>query len=249
MFDLDAFAHCAPVWAQKLDYYPELTSSNDTATQWLEKSMSPVEGISRVILTDHQTAGRGRRGANWLAEKGQALLFSLIYHLNHSHVERLALVTGLAVSEALRKHYQVSAGIKWPNDVLIFGQKCCGILVENSGKGVVIGIGLNCASSPEDLAGISVSEASGAEIKREELLAHLLVEIEAELNASGLRFNEQMQRIRNQCALTGKEITFSMHGYEHDGKVHGLDDQGRLLVQQDNNLLEIAQAENIRVVR
>ena len=107
-----------------------------------------------VFTADHQTAGRGRLDHRWLSPSGENLLMSAVIgvaELPPEEIATLPLVVGLAVAEALeallteRGATEVSAGvrIKWPNDVLIDGQKVCGILCERKDDRVIAGIGVN----------------------------------------------------------------------------------------------------------
>lgn len=100
------------------------------------------------LVANRQTAGRGRQGRQWHDGAGN--------FMGSTWVERragdplpgtLALVAGLAVHEVVSPfvappHHAI---LKWPNDVMIGGAKLCGILLEGSRQGVVIGIGVNLA--------------------------------------------------------------------------------------------------------
>ncbi len=118
-----------------------------------------TEPISYMAL--EQTAGRGRRGNDWLSGKNQSLTFSLAYpfsnHLNMMQLQGLSLACGLSTIQCLQQFLQLSKskaqflglGLKWPNDLLIQNRKLGGILVEGGQKSIrdpiwmMIGIGLN----------------------------------------------------------------------------------------------------------
>lgn len=120
-------------------------STNAMAATWAREGAP--EGA--LVIAEHQTAGRGRLGRTWDDAPGQNLLFSLVLRPSlPSH--RLGLVTlagGVAVAEAVAEWTApVVPRIKWPNDVLLNGRKCCGMLLESSlgADGfVVLGVGLN----------------------------------------------------------------------------------------------------------
>ena len=111
-----------------------------------------------VVIANEQTAGRGRRGRNWFASRGDSLIFSLLWRFAPGTAPAgLSLAVGLAVAQALEK---VSAGtqsagdvaLKWPNDILKGGRKLGGILVEllpGVPHAAVIGIGVNLRLPPE----------------------------------------------------------------------------------------------------
>jgi BirA family transcriptional regulator, biotin operon repressor / biotin---[acetyl-CoA-carboxylase] ligase len=130
-------------------YYPSIGSTNDEALSWLDDE---AEDFS-CVLADAQTRGRGRFQRHWVTVPEASLAFSLILKPTPAEARKMALfapLCGLAVREALENLFSIKAEIKWPNDILIENQKCCGILVESvsSGdrvSGVVAGIGINIA--------------------------------------------------------------------------------------------------------
>lgn len=107
----------------------------------------PDEGC--LITADEQTAGRGRMDRKWFSTPAQNILASVILYPQRDAEEwgGLPLLTGLAVSNAVRRVAGVQTHLKWPNDVLIEDRKLCGILVESGRFGedpwAVVGIGIN----------------------------------------------------------------------------------------------------------
>jgi len=85
-----------------------------------------------VVLADHQTAGRGRRGRRWEDEPGASLLVSILLrsHLEARRLPTLSYVAAIAVAEALTAVAPLTPRLKWPNDVLVDGLKIAGILLE-----------------------------------------------------------------------------------------------------------------------
>jgi BirA family biotin operon repressor/biotin-[acetyl-CoA-carboxylase] ligase len=106
-----------------------------------------------------QTAGRGRRGRTWYAEPGNALLFSVACVLPRplEELAGLSLAVGVALVDGLRSLPVAGPGqiaLKWPNDVLLEGDKLAGILIETAwstdyASAVVIGIGTNVKGADE----------------------------------------------------------------------------------------------------
>ena len=86
-----------------------------------------------VVVADHQSAGRGRRGRSWQAPAGTSLLASIIVRprLPRALQATLSLTTAVAVADALGRVAAVQARVKWPNDVLVGGKKIAGILLES----------------------------------------------------------------------------------------------------------------------
>lgn len=102
-----------------------------------------------VLMTDYQSAGRGRNGRHWDAPPCTALLFSLLLPpFPGNHLSLLPIVTVVAIARALEQHLGLLPFIKWPNDLLLEGRKCGGILIEGEWNSsdppqMVVGIGLN----------------------------------------------------------------------------------------------------------
>jgi BirA family biotin operon repressor/biotin-[acetyl-CoA-carboxylase] ligase len=142
----------------RLLYLPTVESTNTFAMQLAYER--PEEGL--VVLTDSQTAGKGRRGRRWVDVPGRNVLLSMLLRpLFPPHM--LVMIASLAVVDAIVDICQVAAAIKWPNDVLIRDHKVAGILIEtshdSSGRMVaVVGIGVNVNGGVEELAEHSVMQ-------------------------------------------------------------------------------------------
>jgi BirA family biotin operon repressor/biotin-[acetyl-CoA-carboxylase] ligase len=152
----------------------------------------PEEGL--VVLTDSQTAGKGRRGRRWVDVPGCNVLMSILFRpLFPPHM--LVMITSLAVVDSIADSCQVAATIKWPNDVLIEDHKVAGILIEtshdSSGRMVAVaGIGVNVNGSIKELAehasmqvpltaiATTLESACGHVVSREVFIARLLQYIE-----------------------------------------------------------------------
>jgi BirA family biotin operon repressor/biotin-[acetyl-CoA-carboxylase] ligase len=131
-------------------------STNDEARRMAEAGAKP--GL--VVLAGEQTGGRGRHGRAWVSPVGN-LYASVLLGVDGPPAAsaQLSFVAGLALADALARHAPKGAvlRLKWPNDVLIGGAKVAGILLESIGKGsgavftgVVVGTGVNIASSPRE---------------------------------------------------------------------------------------------------
>jgi BirA family biotin operon repressor/biotin-[acetyl-CoA-carboxylase] ligase len=153
----------------------------------------------------------------------------------------LPLLTGVAVARAVRDVSGVSAVLKWPNDVLVGSRKLAGILAEQSGAAVVIGIGLNVATpagalpvSPGGLPATSLL-VEGVSVSREALLAGILRELERRYAA--FRGDPDPARVgllseyRALCATLGRPVRVELPGGGVlSGVADDIDADGRLLV-------------------
>ena len=123
-----------------------ISSTNDFAK---EKSVF-FDGNPFVCTAKIQTAGRGRRGRNWVSAEGN-LFMSQLFKPDLA-VSDMVFIASLSIAQTisgLTTGLQIN--IKWPNDILLFGKKVCGILIESAANETcIIGIGVNLASSPSD---------------------------------------------------------------------------------------------------
>ena len=134
------------VHIESLDVEWTLESTN---TRLLE-SLPPAANAAAVVLAEHQTGGRGRRGRSWVAPPGGAICLSVGWQYGEmpADLSALSLVVGLCVVKALRDQGIEGVRLKWPNDLLTANGKLGGILIEMRAEAggpvhVVIGIGLN----------------------------------------------------------------------------------------------------------
>jgi len=115
-------------------YFDSITSTNDEAANWIKTDAPDVA----LVVADEQTAGRGRSGRKWHTPAGSALAFSLVLRseeqinqlLKYQNTARLNGLGALAVCQALQNKYELTAQIKWPNDILVQGKKVSGVLAE-----------------------------------------------------------------------------------------------------------------------
>ncbi|MCB2059388.1 MAG: biotin--[acetyl-CoA-carboxylase] ligase [Novosphingobium sp.] len=119
------------------------------------------------LVTDRQTAGRGRQGREWFDGSGNFMGSTVVHrHFGDPEPATLALLAGLAVHEAVSAHLPAShsAMLKWPNDVMVGNAKLSGILLEREGDTVIVGIGVNLAAAPQlpDRETVALSELATA---------------------------------------------------------------------------------------
>lgn len=130
----------------KLEVLSSTVSTNtDVQARW-------QRGESGLLVTiaDSQSGGRGRQGRQWISPPGQNLYISFGFSIarGFAGLDGLSLVAGLALVRALEDCGAQGLGLKWPNDVLVSGQKLAGVLIELQGElegavRVVVGIGTN----------------------------------------------------------------------------------------------------------
>ncbi|MCI0636340.1 MAG: biotin--[acetyl-CoA-carboxylase] ligase [Actinobacteria bacterium] len=185
----------------------------------------------RVVVADHQTAGRGRAGRSWTDVPGAMLMFSAL--LRGVPVERSALV-GLAAGVAVARAVGNDARLKWPNDVRIGGRKMCGILGELApwGDHVVVGIGVNVGHAegdlPAELEATSLRIASGdPPPRRDDLCVAILRELDA------LVGSDFIDDYRALCETIGSRVRVELSDRTFEGIASDVRDDGALIVDGD----------------
>jgi len=212
------------------------------------------DGRAHVLVATLQSAGRGRRGRQWLSWPGASLTFSVLWHFapDAPAPAGLSLAVGLALARVLEKLGISAVTLKWPNDVLVHGRKLAGILVEvlpERGRAiiVVIGIGLNLrlpadAVIPGQESG-SVTDLArelGDPPARETLLAAILSELHLMLTtyaSTGFGLLRKAWQQRN--AFAGLPVRVSGEGLDVTGLCLGVDEEGVLLVRSDEGLRRV----------
>ncbi|GKX28359.1 bifunctional ligase/repressor BirA [Vallitalea longa] len=124
--------------------------SVDSTNQQAKKLALEGAGEGTVVIAEEQTAGKGRRGKNWVSPPKTGIWMSIILRpdIMPENASMLTLVAGLAVCKAIREITSLEASIKWPNDIVVSGKKICGLLTEMNSEidyvnFVVVGIGIN----------------------------------------------------------------------------------------------------------
>ncbi len=197
----------------------------------------------RVYVADYQSAGRGRLDRDWQAPSGLGISMSVTLPLPQQPQRWgwVPLLVGLAVRRAVLRTTGLTAGLKWPNDLLLQvadGQrKVGGILCEvapsngSTDPVVVAGIGLNVWQNNDQLATASATSLSlnGSQVAREDIIAAVLVEL------------EQVQAVwedpavdddyRAACVTLGQQVKVQVsQDRSSSGRAVDIDELGRLVV-------------------
>lgn len=196
----------------------------DSTNTWvLEQARGGApEGL--VAVADHQTAGRGRLGRVWEAPAGANLLMTVLLRPPVVSYRSLACVA-LAARDSCSSVAGVTAGLKWPNDLLVAdGSKLAGVLAETDGAGAVaVGIGLNVAWAPPGAARL------GEGASRDDVLDALLASLGDWLDRPEAAV---ASAYRAACVTLGRLVRVDLvDGESFEGVAADVDDDGRLLVE------------------
>ena len=203
------------------------------------------------ITAEAQTDGRGRNGRTWTSPQGNLYATLLLTEpCAPAQAPQLAFVSGLALHDAVAQcapAFAEQLALKWPNDLLLGRAKLAGILIESeSGPAfsIAIGIGVNCASHPDDTPYPATdlrSVGADTDVGPKLLLEALSVSMQQRLLQ--WRQGESFAQIRAdwlaRAAGLGEHINVRLSDREFSGRFGGLDDSGRLLLQQDGRLVTV----------
>jgi BirA family biotin operon repressor/biotin-[acetyl-CoA-carboxylase] ligase len=236
----------------------EIHDQIDSTNRYLvERSQN--NGLSgSVCFAEHQTAGKGRRGRQWVSPYGCNIYLSILWRFQQgpAAISGLSLAIGVAVIRALKQLQINDIGLKWPNDIYSQGKKLGGILVEVSGEtdgpcSAVIGLGLNLFLPENQAEGITQAWTDLSKITGQNrlfrnqlagtLLNHLLPVI-AEYEDIGI--HAYLDEWRSYDCLTGKSASLFIGQQQFEGIVQGIDDNGMLLIERpDGNVQTFASGE------
>jgi len=228
-------------FAAQVRHYYRLGSTMDQAARLAQRDAPH----GTLVLAEEQTQGRGRLGRVWLSERSAGIYCSVILRppLPASRAPLLTLAAALAIADAAGEITRTEADIRWPNDVLIGGRKCCGILPEMSSemervKYIVLGFGLNVNQQqfPAELAGeaTSLALAAGRRLSRSEVLGAVLRSLERryrQLLETGAEAIIAEFECRSSFAR-GRRVAVTDEAQQFTGVTGGLDRSGFLLVRR-----------------
>jgi len=193
------------------------------------------------ITAKSQSAGRGRRGNAWVSTPGNLYASLLLTEPSAPRdAPQLSFVAALAVHDALSRAAPPLAPalkVKWPNDLLLGGDKLAGILIEGESQPVftvAIGIGVNCVSHPSNTNHPATDlAAAGAALTPEHVLAALAPAMSERLAQwrNGQGFASVRADWLKRAAGIGEEIRVRLPERELAGRFRGLDEAGRLLLE------------------
>jgi BirA family biotin operon repressor/biotin-[acetyl-CoA-carboxylase] ligase len=228
-----------------------LDEVSSTNTEALARARAGDSGFL-WITAERQSGGRGRRGREWVSERGN--LYSSLLLVDFAPTEELGslpLAVALAVHQTIASVMPPGAAtvdIKWPNDVLIDRRKTSGILLEaerlqDGRMALVIGIGINILARP-DLAQYPVTSLAdqGVSISSQELFARLYVNMADALSVwdQGRGIGEIVRLWRGVACGIGEKITVNLPDRSISGIFSGIDDKGLLLLDSAAGTLSIA---------
>lgn len=224
----------------------EVHDTIDSTNRWLMEQAADGAPAGTVCIAEQQTAGRGRRGRQWVSPYGSNIYLSLLWRFTQAPMQLsgLSLAAGIATLQALRQLGVEGVGLKWPNDLLWDNRKLAGLLLEVAGEAggpslVVIGVGINTHLPTSQAAAIDQPWVdldrvpTGAGISRNRLAGMLIQHLLEMLQ----RFAEHglvplVPEWNRHDAYLGRQVVLRSGNKEIAGVHQGIGSDGALLLAQ-----------------
>ncbi len=220
-------------WLQSVD------STNDEAKRQAREG----EPGGAIFVAETQFGGKGRLGRKWESAPGDSVMLSFLLRpdIRPQQAPAFNIAAALGIVRGIERVCGISAGIKWPNDVVYDGKKLCGILTEMTSdmdtvEYVVCGMGTNVnqASFPEEIAhkATSLRIETGERVDRLRLCA-AYIECVEEIFAMYMErgMGAIMAEYRERSAILGSEVRVLGLKQEYSGICRGFDEDGGLIVE------------------
>lgn len=213
-----------------------------------------------VVVTEEQSAGRGRLERGWFSPYRKGLWFSIILRPDFLPMEapKCTLMAAVALTKAFHRLGLAAAGIKWPNDILVGPKKMVGILTEMNGtmeeiQYIVMGIGINVnveeKDLPEPIAGLATSfRMEGVEVDRREAFNVILTELENQYNrVLSEGFDSTLAEWSQLSVTLHREVQVKAPGSTYTGMAEAIDRDGNLLVRRPSGEVERVVAGDVSI--
>lgn len=218
------------------------SSTNEIAMQACQKG----DCHGSLYIAEQQTAGRGRRGREWVSPFARNLYFSLVWRFEQGvgALEGLSLLVGLSLVKAMENLGVQGVKVKWPNDLLVAEKKLAGILVEVNGEAsgqcqVVIGVGLNIdmPESADESIGqpwVDLAAITDTSFSRSRVLAEVLNELASGLDKfSDYGFAPMIEEWQSYNAHQDQEVELLTAKGVVTGVCRGVDPSGALILETE----------------
>ena len=202
----------------EIKQFNSLVSTNTTARDY---------PAGTIVMAETQTGGRGRYGRVWQSPKGN-LYVSFVFKSDKKRDMYLSFLTGLALAESLP---EFDVHLKWPNDVLLDGKKVAGILLENSGDKIIVGIGVNLVHNPTKNM-LYPTANLGGRLSPIGLVKRLMIQYDALFDVFEEKgFKKIRARWLDLAVGVGETISVHLPAEEVIGTFKGISDEGALLLK------------------
>lgn len=236
-----------------------VSETGSTNADLLARAAAGDDIDGAVLFAEHQTAGRGRHGRQWSAPPRSQLALSVGVTAADVPARTwgwLPLATGLAVVDAVEAVTGISAGLKWPNDVLAAGGKLAGVLAEVAAPKptVVVGLGLNVAMTATEMpdpAATSLAVLGASVTDRNTLAVNVLGQLSIRIADWCRAADGDSTLARDYCSRSltlGTRVRASMPGdHNVEGIAEGIDELGRLCIRTATEVVTVSAGDIIHL--
>ncbi len=235
--------------------FDTVSSTMDIARQEILNNAN--EGL--VIVAEHQSAGKGRRGKEWFCPKQQGLMITVILKpgIPQEKAHFIMAISAIAIAEAINHLSHIECAVKWPNDILINNKKVAGILIEFHGSykqipTFSVGIGINVNTAMEELpkntivAATSLAIETGSTINRTTLLQFLLQSMDTwYIFLQDKHYEYIREHWRNLCLAYNQRLTIKDKNISYNGMFEDITSSGDLILELDNKTRKAISREDI----
>ena len=226
---------------ENIDFYL-LDKVDSTNTFAKEK---PLNKDYVVVISEQQTAGRGRQGKEWYSPSAGNIYMTIKFI--DCNPAPLSLIIGLLISEAMDKvsGKKINAGLKWPNDLLINKKKICGILIESEinedNVEFIVGIGINYSLPKKESWWGEIGELADI-LPREKLINYILKSIIYFIENGYENWKDEWEK---RCIHMGIELEAISNNQKDTeiGIFKGINEEGKMMLQTRNELKIISSGE------
>jgi len=205
-----------------------LKSVDSTNTEIYRMFQNHSIQFGDLVFAEQQISGRGRRNNIWYSKPGESITCSIILKNNASDLlQKLPLLTGISIIKGIKQLTDIECELKWPNDIVYNSKKIGGVLIENKGDCLIIGVGLNVNENELEESiqktTLSLKLIINRSVQRELLLAFILNHFESLMNQS---LKSIIKEWESSCAHMETSINFHQSGKLISAKFLGLNQHG-----------------------
>lgn len=228
------------------------SSTNAIAHQWAQEGAPH----GAIVTAEEQSAGVGRRGRTWISAPNKGVYLSIVLRPDASLLpQQCTLILAVAACKALEKIAAVTAQTKWPNDILLQGQKIGGVLCSGEWRQdklafIVAGIGLNINQNNQEMPerpiypATSLRQISGEEHDVDDMLAKILLALNdlMDRQQQGQQANI-LDEFSRRCVFMGEVIGLKTDHKKYFGIAKHIDPDGFLWLQTADGLQRFVNGE------
>lgn len=210
--------------------YDVVDSTMDEARRLLQDGVD----LETIVLAKSQDGGRGRQGRSWISPAGNLFMSLITRDVAATQLSQFALLWGEVVRRVVSSYTKAQVQCKWPNDVLINGNKVGGILIERHGSALIVGVGINIEYHPQDVQfpATCLKEHSQENISPEGVARKIW---DCYLELRGQWEQKGFGQIRNLWLQSAWKLKDEINIRQNDGSVVGIfeaiDETGAILLK------------------